>query len=134
MGAVYLRQGVGPGTPVHISENHADLVKSLPKNVLTTPFHWDFGDGTVTPGFSAIHSYAHPGVFRVQVYAFYPKQHLWFVFDSARINIVAQTGVLQAVFTVASLEKLIALAAGIFLISLLVRQQRSRRYPPTIAG
>jgi hypothetical protein len=75
------------GAGVRLSENLADLRKSLLTEDFSKPWRWDFGDGTGGSGFTVQHAYKKPGTYRVIVSAYDSKIKFWFQFDAALIPI-----------------------------------------------
>lgn len=75
------------GHAVHLSENRADLQRSLPLDALARPWRWNFGDGITGMGFSMAHTFRHGGVYKISIAAYYVEYHAWFEFDDALIRV-----------------------------------------------
>ena len=61
-----------PGDTLHMSEDIAKLLNTLPRQALTTPFRWDFGDGAAARGNAAAHRYAQEGWYQISVSYYLP--------------------------------------------------------------
>ena len=55
-----------------MSEDIAKLLNTLPRQALTTPFRWDFGDGAAARGNAAAHRYAQEGWYQISVSYYLP--------------------------------------------------------------
>jgi len=89
-------QAYAVGTPVTLSENRADIAKSLPASMLDAPFRWAMGDGSSSRGMAVTHSFARPGTYQVQVYAYAPSEARWVLFDNVLLQIVPSNQLWQA--------------------------------------
>jgi hypothetical protein len=74
-------------TPIRFTEDRAQLRRALPPDSLQHTLRWDFGDGTHAMGWAVTHRYAHAGLYRITVQAYYSTWHQYFPFDSVRISI-----------------------------------------------
>ncbi len=72
--------------PVALTEDRRQLAGVLMPSALRTPWIWQLGDGHVAHGWSVRHTYAHPGRFQIDVYAYNPESGEWDLFD--RVTIV----------------------------------------------
>lgn len=75
------------GQPVLMSENRAEVARTLMPSALRRPWGWAFGDGTIAQGWQVRHTYAHPGRWKICVYAYNPESQRWDLFDQATITI-----------------------------------------------
>jgi len=73
------------GTAVRLVEDRAALARVLPNEALGHEWQWTLGDGTKTIGWTAAHTYTHPGAYRIMVSAYYPSWKQYFPFDTVRI-------------------------------------------------
>ena len=83
-----------PGQVLRVAEDRRKLSASLPPGVLSAPFRWDFGDGSVVIGQQATHRYAGLGRYRITVS--YALGGRWVVFDSAEEPIIPSGDLLGA--------------------------------------
>ena len=74
-------------TPIRFTEDRARLRHVLPADALRHALRWDFGDGTHALGWTVTHRYAHAGLYRITVQAYYSTLHQYFPFDNVRISI-----------------------------------------------
>ena len=74
-------------TPIRFTEDRAQLRHALPADALRHTWRWDFGDGTHASGWAVTHRYAHAGLYRITVQAYYSIWHRYFPFDNVRISI-----------------------------------------------
>ena len=74
-------------TLIRFTEDRAQLRRALPADALRHNWRWDFGDGTHAPGWAVTHRYAHAGLYRITVQAYYSTLHRYFPFDKVRISI-----------------------------------------------
>jgi PKD domain len=74
-------------TPIRFTEDRGQLRHALPPDSLRHTVRWDFGDGTHAFGWAVTHRYAHAGIYRVTVQAYYSTWHRYFPFDNVRISI-----------------------------------------------
>jgi hypothetical protein len=81
-------QAYAVNTAVTLSEDHADLARSLSPTMLVQPFRWELGDGSSVPGTSVTHTFKREGTFVVQVYAYAASAARWVLFDTVEIQIV----------------------------------------------
>jgi hypothetical protein len=81
-------QAYAVNTAVTLSEDHADLVKSLSPTMLAQPFRWVLGDGSSARGTSVTHAFKREGTFVVRVYAYAASAARWVLFDTVEIHIV----------------------------------------------
>ncbi|MGH2345872.1 MAG: PKD domain-containing protein [Chloroflexota bacterium] len=89
-------QAYSVGTSVTLSENRADIAKSLPASMLATPFRWVLGDGSSSRGMSVTHGYKQAGTYFVQVYAYASSEARWVLFDTVLLQIVPSNQLWQA--------------------------------------
>ena len=73
--------------PIRFTEDRAQLRQVLPPDSLRHSLRWEFGDGTHAPGWAVTHRYAHAGIYRITVNAYYSTWHRYFPFDNVRISI-----------------------------------------------
>ena len=73
--------------PIRFTEDRTQLRHALPTDALRHPWRWDFGDGTHALGWAVTHRYAHSGLYRITVQAYYSTWHRYFPFDNVRISI-----------------------------------------------
>jgi hypothetical protein len=124
-----------PGDTLRLSEDIGKVRKSLSSEMLKTPFRWIFDDGTTTQGFSVTHRFAQVGWHKITVDYYYPLRHQWLTFDSAQLQIVPSSALLQTNFTYYAGEVLLfvmraavwIIAGIIILAAIAARLQRSRR-------
>jgi hypothetical protein len=81
-------QAYSVGTAVTLSEDHADLAKSLSPSMLVQPFRWVLGDGSSIRGTSVTHAFKRDGTYVIQVYAYAASVARWVLFDTVQIEIV----------------------------------------------
>src|ERR687885_834252 len=62
-------------TPIRFTEDRALLRRVLPADALRHTWRWDFGDGTHELGWAVTHRYAHAGLYRITVQAYYSTLH-----------------------------------------------------------
>ena len=74
-------------TPIRFTEDRARLRHVLPADALRHALRWDFGDGTHALGWAVTHRYAHAGIYRITVHAYYSTWQQYFPFDNVRISI-----------------------------------------------
>jgi hypothetical protein len=79
----------GAGASVRLTENVAELHRTLLPSAFGRPWRWSFGDGTTATGFDVTHAYKHSGDYKLVVSAFYSNYKTWFQFDDALVHIVA---------------------------------------------
>jgi PKD domain len=72
---------------IRLTEDRAQLRQALPPDSLRHTLRWEFGDGTHAPGWAVTHRYAHAGIYRLTVHAYYSTWHQYFPFDNVRISI-----------------------------------------------
>lgn len=77
------------GTSVRITENVAELHRTLLASAFSRPWRWSFGDGTTGTGFNVTHAYKHTGDFKLVVSAYYSNYKTWFQFDDVLVHVVA---------------------------------------------
>jgi PKD domain-containing protein len=137
-------QAYAVGTTITLSEDHADLAKSLSPTMLVQPFRWVLGDGSSMRGTSVTHAFKRAGTYVVQVYAYAASAARWVLFDAIQIEIVpggqlwqANLGyhALQLVdFGAAWLGRIVTAALTVLLLYTVVayfrRQPRSRADRP----
>ena len=73
---------------LRLAEDQAALQVVLPPGTLRYPWTWTFGDGTSGRGWTVTHRYAHPGVYRITIKAYYPTWQEYIPFDTVRITVV----------------------------------------------
>jgi hypothetical protein len=83
-----------PGDTLHLSENLSNVKRSIPKEALSQPFQWSFGDGTSALGQTVVHRYARTGWYKMTVRYYWPSHHQWVQFDSAEQHIVPSSSLL----------------------------------------
>jgi hypothetical protein len=76
------------GADVTLTENRAEVARTLEPSALRDPWGWQFGDGTTALGWTVRHAYARPGPERISVYAYDPAIDRWTLFDQITITIV----------------------------------------------
>ena len=72
---------------IRLTEDRAQLRRVLPSDAMHQAWRWDFGDRTHATGWTVAHRYAHPGIYRITVSAYYPDFHQYFTMDTVRITI-----------------------------------------------
>jgi hypothetical protein len=72
---------------IHFAEARPELTAVLPLSAMRYRLRWNFGDGTATDGWAVVHRYAHPGVYRVIVAAYYDWLRKYYPFDKVRIDV-----------------------------------------------
>lgn len=74
------------GAMVRFSEDKASLRNVLASEAMKSPWRWEFGDGTHATGWTVTHLYAHAGIYRIFVAAYYgASSHQYGPFDSLRL-------------------------------------------------
>ena len=81
-------QAYAIGSRITLGEERSDLAKSLPADMLSSPFRWVLGDGSSVRGTSVSHAWARQGTYLVRVYAYAASRARWLLFDSVLIQIV----------------------------------------------
>jgi PKD domain len=74
-------------TLIRFTEDRGQLQYALPADSLKRAWRWDFGDGTHAMGWAVTHRYAHAGIYRITVNAYYAVWHRYFPFDNVRVSI-----------------------------------------------
>ena len=72
---------------IRFTEDRGQLRYALPADALRHTVRWDFGDGTHAVGWAVTHRYAHAGIYRITMNAYYSIWHRYFPFDNVRISI-----------------------------------------------
>jgi hypothetical protein len=76
------------GHVVTLAENNREVARTLPRDVFTHPWRWDFGDHTRPAyGTRVHHIYRTPGTYRIAVLAYYPVYGAWQPFDDVTIHV-----------------------------------------------
>jgi hypothetical protein len=89
------------GRVVTLAEDNREVARTLPHDVFTHPWHWDFGDHTCPAygrwdfgdhtcpayGTRVHHVYRKPGTYRITVLAYYAVYGAWQPFDDVTIHV-----------------------------------------------
>ncbi|GAC1397696.1 MAG: hypothetical protein NVSMB65_16500 [Chloroflexota bacterium] len=128
-------------TALHLSENRADLARTLSPATLAAPYRWALGDGVTVFGHTITHRYARPGYYRVVVSGDGGTSRGWITFDTVLVHIVTPQEALTAnlgYYALRALDIAVPIAlwslegvlgAGL-LYFLLVRPRRRKTVPP----
>jgi hypothetical protein len=109
-----------PGDRLRLSENMANVSRSIPREAAALPFAWSFGDGTSLVGRQAEHRYRQPGRFKITVRYYWPADHQWVVFDSAEQRIVPRSDLLKTNFGFYAGQVVLTLLRGLIWLILAV--------------
>ena len=61
----------------------------LQPEAFTTPWRWNFGDGTPAVRAETVHhEFRRPGVYKITVDAYFPSHKLWYTFDAVQVRVV----------------------------------------------
>lgn len=83
-------------TTMVVSEDQAELARSLQPSMLHHAYRWTFGDGSAALGTVGSHRYSKPGTYRLDVLGFDARGRQWARFDSALVHVAAPSQLLQA--------------------------------------
>ena len=131
-------QAIASGASVRLTEEPADLARTLPPAVRADPYRWAFGDGGTSVGHAVVHRYAHAGIYRLTVSGYDRGTRRWFAFDQAVLRVVPANQVVGANLGYDALQGVIVLSGvtwpvdGVVIalaLALLVRLTRETRGP-----
>lgn len=71
------------GRSATFTENKKELAQTLPPVVMTRPWRWLLGDGTISYGWTVHHAYTRAGRWLVIADAYVQESHRWEPFDQA---------------------------------------------------
>ncbi len=77
----------GAGQVVALTENRAEVARTLLPQAMLRPWRWTFGDGATAYGWTVRHTYARAGHWRITTYAYDPGSRTWNNFDQAVITV-----------------------------------------------
>ena len=75
-----------------LTEDRAEVAKSLNAVSMRRPWRWRFSDGTVAYGWTVKHAFARPGTWHMAIDAYFPGNGKWYQFDTATVTIQAPIG------------------------------------------
>jgi hypothetical protein len=124
-----------PDDQLQLREDLGKVRQSLSPAMMSTPFRWDFDDGTSAQGFAVTHRFTQLGWHKITVDYYYPTRRQWITFDSAQLRIVPAGALLWtnlphyiAVVLQTIMRIAIWLLLGIVTLAMIVeRLQRGRR-------
>jgi hypothetical protein len=75
------------GRPIHLSEDLAELSRTLPPEMVQGRWLWRTGDGGRVEGRTAAHRFSHAGTYLITVAVELPAHRGAFIFDAALLSV-----------------------------------------------